>query len=213
MNTGPIARWYRWIEYSVYGRALERRRFAYLSRLSGCRRILILGEGDGRALSRLLTLAPQAEFDVVELSAEMIALARARLGPSAHRVTFLRQDALQTKLPRETYDGVVTLFFLDCFNVSSLRIIIAQIRAAMTADARWLVSDFAIPEGGWAHWHARILIWIMYQFFGLTTGLKVRKLPPIARLLKQSGLELLESSEERAGLIRSEVWQIPPALS
>ncbi len=48
--------------------------------------------GDGRSLARLFTLAPLAVFDVVEISPEMIALARQRTGGSA-RASYLCQDA------------------------------------------------------------------------------------------------------------------------
>jgi hypothetical protein len=47
-----------------------------LDRVSDAKRILILGEGDGRVLARLLTIATSAQIDVVEVSPEMIALAR-----------------------------------------------------------------------------------------------------------------------------------------
>jgi len=205
MNIDPIARWYRWIEYAAFGRALERRRFAYLDRLSGARRVLILGEGDGRVLERLLAVAPAAEFDVIEMSAEMIALARARIGNSA-RVRFLHQDALAGELPSASYDGVVTLFFLDCFNEDDLRRVINKIKNAIEGDGIWLVTDFAIPEAGWLRWHARLWIRTMYEFFGMTTGLRVRSLPPIAEILQEAGLRRSEYSTERGGLIRSEVW-------
>src|SRR5580704_9374486 len=78
MKIGRLARWYRWVEYAAFGRALERCRFANLTLLERAQRVLILGEGDGRTLARLLAVAPAARFEVIELSSEMIALAKAR---------------------------------------------------------------------------------------------------------------------------------------
>lgn len=80
MNFDPVARWYQWIEYAAFGRALERRRFVFLNRLADARRILILGEGDGRCLERQLVTAPIADIDIVDSSARMIAIARKRTG-------------------------------------------------------------------------------------------------------------------------------------
>src|SRR6202035_2815494 len=37
MKIGRLAGWYRWIEYLAFGRALERRRFAFLSRLASAK--------------------------------------------------------------------------------------------------------------------------------------------------------------------------------
>ena len=90
MNADGLAAWYRWIEYAAFGRALERSRFEFLNRLAGARRILILGEGDGRTLSSLSRVAGEARIDLVELSAGMIALARADVGSQvADRVRFV----------------------------------------------------------------------------------------------------------------------------
>ena len=211
MNVDPIARAYRWIEYAAFGRALERSRFCYLDRLAHARRILVLGEGDGRALARLMDVAPQAEVDVIELGAEMIRLARSRAGNS-ERVRFRNEDVRSASLPFGHYDGVVSFFFLDCFDEDGCRGVIRKIRDAMTMEGLWLVTDFAIPDDKagllrWRNLHARILIRIMYKFFGITTGLRIRSLPPISGLLREAGLDLVERTAEREGLIRSEVWK------
>ena len=91
MNTDRLASCYRWIEYAAFGRGLERARSAFLGRLAGARRVLVLGEGDGRALKEMLAIAPGCQFDVIEMSAQMIALARKRTGDS-ERVRFFCRD-------------------------------------------------------------------------------------------------------------------------
>jgi SAM-dependent methyltransferase len=92
MNADRLARYYRWIEYAAFGSALERSRAAFVHRLAGTRRVLVLGEGDGRALKQMLAAAPGTRFDVIEASAEMIAFARDHIGVS-DRVSFYCQDA------------------------------------------------------------------------------------------------------------------------
>ena len=205
MNIDRFAGWYRWTEYAAFGAALERRRFAFLNRLDDARRVLILGEGDGRALERLLVLAPRAEIDVIELSGKMIALACKRVR-DPNRVHFLQQDALTISWPTEHYDGVMTLFFLDCFHEAELRVLTRDLAGAMRPNAIWLVSDFAIPDRGWHRWHAQVWIWFMYRFFGMASGLRIRTLPPIQKILTDAGMRPVESEDERAGLIRSEIW-------
>lgn len=209
MKIGWFARWYRWVEYGAFARALERRRFAFLERLAGARSILVLGEGDGRALARLLAVAPEAQVDVVEVSGEMIALARRRVQDSEQdreRVRFRQEDAQAAAWPEQHYDGVVTFFFLDCFDEDVARAIIGRIAGALRAGGTWLVSDFAVPDRGWRRQHARIWLWVMYRFFGVTTGLRTRRLPPMERLLREAGMARLELEEARSGLMRSEVW-------
>jgi SAM-dependent methyltransferase len=204
MTIGRLARWYRWIEYAAFGRALERRRFAFLDRLAGARRILILGEGDGRVLARLLAIAPQAQFDVVEVSPEMIALARGRTGNS-ERVRFLCQDARTFAFPA-SYDAVLTMFFLDCFTEQDARHLTLRLAESLKAGGRWLISEFAIPEKGWSRPLAGLWIWAMYRFFRVTTGLRPQKLPPVEQLVAQAGMMGSDREEERGGMLYSAVF-------
>ncbi len=206
MQIGRLAPWYRWIEYLAFGRALERRRFAFLPRLADARRVLILGEGDGRTVARLLQIAPRAQFDVVELSPEMIALARVRVGDS-WRVNFHQGDARGQRWPAASHDAVITNFFLDCFTDAELAPLIRDLATALAPGGIWIVGEFAIPPRGWRRVHARIWIWTMYRFFGITTGLRARKLPTIERAMREAGLTRVEQQSERAGLVVSEVWR------
>jgi SAM-dependent methyltransferase len=207
MNLDPLARWYRFVEYCAFGRALERRRFAYLDRLAEARKVLILGEGDGRLLARLRLVAPGASIDVIELSGEMIALARSRIG-SAESVRFRQQDARMADFGVSDYDGVVTCFFLDCFQEAEAREIVSRLASALKPNGIWLMSDFAVPPRGWRRWHAAAWIWTMYRFFRITTGLRTAWLPPIEKLLVSAGLTRVEHEEERAGLMVSELWRL-----
>ncbi len=70
---------YRWLEYVTFGRELERRRFRYLAEVAGTKRALILGDGDGRFLSRFAAVS-SATIDYVDASAGMLEnlLGRAR---------------------------------------------------------------------------------------------------------------------------------------
>jgi SAM-dependent methyltransferase len=206
MKIGRLARWYRWVEYAAFGRALERRRFAFLPRLASARRVLILGEGDGRSLARLLTLAPLAVFDVLEISPEMIALERQRTDNSA-RVNFFCQDARKTDWPQAQYDGIVTHFFLDCFVESDACQLIRRLKKTLTPDGIWLISEFAVPDKGWRRFHARIWIGTMYSFFGIAAGLSARALPPVERLMQEAGMARTDQEKARAGLMVSEVWR------
>lgn len=79
MNCDPIARWYAGLEYLTLGRALERCRFQFLPLSRPVRRALLFGDGDGRFAARLVQCHPEAEIWSVELSGEMVAVARERV--------------------------------------------------------------------------------------------------------------------------------------
>jgi hypothetical protein len=177
MNCDPIARWYRPLEYLVFGRALERRRFAFLEEAAKARRVLMLGEGDGRFIAEFVKRNPLALVDCVELSHCMLALAH---------------------------------FFLDCFTVAELEGLVARISARCRPGARWLASEFCLPETGLRRAAAWALIRIMYLFFRITTGLKVKRLPDYAPVLAANGFRIVRRCSEVGALLVSELWERTP---
>lgn len=204
MNCDPIARWYRWLEYLGFGQALERRRVAFLGDVSDARRVLLLGDGDGRFLVRLvdqnLKQHPGVEIDYVDVSGRMLELARERGGELG--VTYHQADVLTMKLASGEYDLIVTHFFLDCFNERDAREVVTRVAQAARADARWLVSEFR--EAGW--W-ARVILSGLYFFFRLTTGLRTHRLMDHRPLLERDGFRLSKQERARFGLLVSELWK------
>jgi ubiquinone/menaquinone biosynthesis C-methylase UbiE len=196
VNCDRIARCYRWLEYAGFGRALERRREAFLLHVSAARRVLVLGDGDGRALTALLAAAPQAQIDYIDLSARMLELARQRAG--SVRVTYRNHDALTTPLPAAEYDLIVTHFFLDCFDEEGQHRLVTRVLSAATPQARWLVSEFRKPG---------LLVRALYLFFRAATGLKTQRLIDHHPLFQRSGFRLTSSEPAWRGLLASELWQ------
>jgi SAM-dependent methyltransferase len=195
MNCDRIARWYRWLEYAGFGRALQGRREAFLSDVSDARRVLAVGDGDGRALAAFLAAAPHACVDYIDLSGHMLQLARARGG--TERVVYRNDDARTALLPAVEYDVIVTHFFLDCFDETDLEPLIARLTHAAAPCARWLISDFR--GNGW-------LVWALYVFFRIATGLRTRRLVDHHPLLKRHGFRLIRQEDSWRGLLASELW-------
>jgi SAM-dependent methyltransferase len=208
MNADRIAGSYRWLEYAAFGQALERARFDFLSHAADARRVLILGEGDGRFLARLVRCNRRASVAVVESSAGMIQLARGRLHPDDRsRVEFHHRDALAGALPDGPFDLVVSHFFLDVLTGRDAAAIISKVSVSLAPSAIWLISEFQEPPGGIRRRHARVWLGAMYCFFSVTTRLRVWKLPPYGMLLERRGLVEIQHRERRFGLIRSQVWR------
>jgi ubiquinone/menaquinone biosynthesis C-methylase UbiE len=208
MNADGIASSYRWLEYAAFGLALENARCDFLSHAAAARRVLILGEGDGRFLAQFLRRNRQANVAVIESSGRMIQLARSRVPASEEsRVEFHQMDAVALPLPDGPFDLVVCHFFLDILNCRDAETVICRVSAMLSPEAEWLLSEFEEPRGVVRRLHARLWLRSMYAFFSMTTGLDVSKLPPYRRMLEQSGLTEIEYRERRFGLIRSQVWR------
>jgi SAM-dependent methyltransferase len=212
-NFDSIARPYRWLEYLSFGPMLERCRFYWLPQLKEARRALVLGDGDGRFLARLLAANPQIEADVVDLSPAMLRLLtrQVELADAADRVTVHCIDARQFE-PEGSYDLVVTHFFLDCFTTEELYGLASRIQQHLAPGARWVVSEFAIP-GGWASFPARFVILGLYAAFDLLTGLRLTQLPDYASAFHSAGLERRNRRTWLGGLLVSEIWEVAPLSS
>ena len=196
------------------GRSLERRRLEFLDDLRSARQVLILGEGDGRFLSKFLEVNRVALVDCVDSSEKMLAVTRTRIAAapeatraSLPRVTFHHADANAWSPPADrNYDLVVTHFFLDCFRDEELNPLVRRCAAVTAPEAQWVVSEFHQPGFGWRSWRARMWVGGLYRFFGWTTGLSVRRLPEYHPLLEQAGFRLVEQVSASAGLLVSERW-------
>lgn len=209
MSVGPtpdfsrLARGYRALEQLAFGRDLERARFRFVSALRDCRTALILGEGDGRFLQRLLETAPRIRVSCVEGSAGMIAAAEARLTPEQRQRVVFHQVDLRTFEPKDRYDAIVTLFVLDCFSNAEVETLVARLAPAVERGGVWLFADFTLPARGWRRWRAIVWLGVLYRFFGLVTGLRVRALPDAEAALARHGFARVEDREFQHGLLRT----------
>jgi len=208
-----IARPYRWLEYLSFGPFLEHCRFYRLPQMTRARHALVLGDGDGRFLARLLSQNPEIRADVIDLSPAMLQLLSARAARiGAHdRITLHSADAREFT-PAGSYDLVVTHFFLDCFTTAELQDMAARIRPRLRPGARWVISEFAIPEGP-ASIPAKVVVRGLYAAFHLLTGLKVTRLPDHAAALRACGLVLLHQRRWLGGLVVSEMWEAQATTS
>jgi SAM-dependent methyltransferase len=205
MNCDAIARWYRWLEYLTFGRALERRRREYLDEVADARSVLILGDGDGRFTAEFIDRNREAVIDSVDLSPRMLDLAKRRT-PDVTRLHFWRGDARIIELPRK-YDVIVSHFFLDCFVEGDLELLVARVSNAACPKARWLVSEFCLPGTGIRRFGAGLLIKAMYWFFGIATGLEANRLHDYSALFSLHGFRRVRHVSARGGLLVSELWE------
>jgi ubiquinone/menaquinone biosynthesis C-methylase UbiE len=204
-----LARWYRVLEFSAFGRDLERARFAFLDRLADRTSILLLGEGDGRCAARLVKLAPGARIVCVDSSPGMIERASRRIREAGGegRVTFECADVRSFAPEAGRFDAVATLFFLDCFGADDVASIVARTGAGLRPGASWLFADFALPAGVIARARARMWLAALYAFFRWETALAASSLPPSEQILEAAGWQRGELVEFQWGLIRSCVFK------
>jgi hypothetical protein len=210
-NFDRIARLYRWAEYLTLGPLLLRARNHFLPRLPPCHCALILGDGDGRALARLLASQPHLHALAVDTSASMLHLLRQRCRPYSDRLQTLHTSAL-TLTPDQapdliTPDLITTHFFLDCLTQPELDALTHNLAAHTASGALWLLSDFGPPRPRLLRPLAALYIRSLYLAFRLLTGLRVTHLPNPQSSLQAAGFNRIARHDLLFGLIYTEIWQ------
>ena len=211
-NFDRVARPYRWLEYLSFGPWLARCRRGQLAHLAQARHAvvhaLVLGDGDGRFLERLLDVNPTLTADVVDSSSSMLRLLERRTRRSCQRIRVHHVDALAWT-PTAHYDLIVSHFFLDCFFPAELEQLLDRVLPHARPGAQWVISEFAIPDNAFAAYLAGGLIGLLYRAFGGLTGLRVRRLPDYDAALLRRGLLLQHDRRYLGGLLCAQIWLLP----
>jgi len=205
-NFDKIARPYRLLEYLSMGRSLEKTRFAFLPKLCKASNALVLGDGDGRFTQKLLEANNEVRVTAVDTSSQMLSLLRARCVSAGDRLETVQADALAfCRDDLQSYDLIVTHFFLDCLSQSAVDELSTLLAAKTAPGATWVVSEFAIPNG-MLRLPGKILVKGLYKVFRVITGLQVSQLPNHTRALNNAGFIQTKRKTRLGGILRSELW-------
>ena len=204
MSFDRIARYYRAMEFVTAGGKLQRCRLEYLHDIPAPRTVLLAGEGHGRFLPECLRRFPEAEITVVDASARMLEIARAKT--TSDRVRFIHADLMDWPVPLAHFDLVVTHFFLDCLTANELGFIVEKLSHAASAQANWLIADFDHAPSGPARWRTRVILAMLYRFFGLVSGLRARELVLPDSAMERAGFRKKTRRSYDWGLLKSEWW-------
>jgi SAM-dependent methyltransferase len=201
-----VAGAYRWAEYAALGPLLQQTRCHWLPRLKQARHALLLGDGDGRFLQRLLAQNTELTAVAVDGSERMLQLLSSRCSAFRQRVCLQQKDVSEVHVEPGT-DVVVTHFFLDCLTQPELDRLARRVADETDEGTLWLVSDFAIPSTPVLHVLARVYVRSLYFAFRVLTGLRVTSLPDVEGALQHAGFARLERHEKLSGLLYTELWQ------
>jgi ubiquinone/menaquinone biosynthesis C-methylase UbiE len=210
MSFDAVAPYYRWMEFLLAGEILQHGRTAFLGSIPPAKKILILGEGNGRFLLECRRMFPEANITSVDSSARMISLARRRLmgqGMDCDGIEFIHADALTWTPAVGGFDLIVTHFFLDCFRADQLQPLIARLALAAAPRANWLLADFQTAEAGLPRQRSRLIVWGLYRFFRVMTRLSAAELASPDAFITRQGFTLREREVYDWGLLRSDWWQ------
>jgi ubiquinone/menaquinone biosynthesis C-methylase UbiE len=204
-----LASLYGVLEHFLFGSRLQEMRLMYLSQLADCQDILLIGEGTGLFLEKLLRVNPKAKVTVIDQSAKMIKRARGRVAEhDLHRVTF-QTVAFENFLSANQFDALCTFFFWDCFEKDRIREMLPLLRSCMKREGLWFEVDFFEDQRGARPsriWHY-FLLRFLYGFFGWATGIEARWVEEIEPLAKENGFSLTHSQWADRLPVRARIFQ------
>ncbi|WP_020473719.1 class I SAM-dependent methyltransferase [Zavarzinella formosa] len=204
-----LAPHYVWIEAVTFGGLLQWCRTALVDQLTEVRRVLVLGEGDGRFVNAFLLRNPNAALDVVDASPEMVARARQRLTglPGARNVRWHVGDARRFEPDGPPYDLIVTNFFLDCLTAAELQTLVERLARHLEPGGRWLVGDFALPASRLKRIGAHAALAVMYLCFKVVTRIPAGRLEDPGPVLLAHGLTPEQVEHRLGGFLVASLWR------
>jgi ubiquinone/menaquinone biosynthesis C-methylase UbiE len=182
----------------VIGKGIRTSQLHFLTHLQEKRALLILGGGTGWILPFIFKLNPTLHIDYIELSKKMIGKAK-RNARADQRIRFI--EGTEATISGK-YDCIITNFYLDLFTSDELYGVVRKIKSNLQPNSCWVATDFVSDR----KWHC-IMLWIMYRFFKMTTGLKTLSLPNWEESMKQAGGKLVKTKLSSRGFIKSAVFQ------
>jgi ubiquinone/menaquinone biosynthesis C-methylase UbiE len=171
-----IARVYDFLARLVFGKAIIHSQIYFFDELNSCRQILILGGGTGWILKHLNNVS--AKIDYVDESPAMVSIAKKKYADNQN-INFIVGTIDNILINK--YDGVITNFFLDLFDDATLLLNVNKINRVLIPGAKWIVTDF-VSNKLWQ----RLMLWLMYRFFNLITGIKTKLLPNWERFMNKT---------------------------
>lgn len=204
-----FAKEYHLFERLIFRNVLEKARFAWINSIKSADNILLLGEGDGRFMEQLIARNRSSRITVFDSSPRMLSEAKSKVPIEFEgEIDFVEGDARELSYPKNSFDAIVTHFFLDCFTKNCLSLLIPRLSRALIPGGKWLLSDFVEPSycssaKQFRHfWGLRAL----YMFFGLVCGVEARKVISPLAFLRLSDLREISRISYLNGLLESSAF-------
>ena len=107
-------------------------------------RILELGIGTGETARRVLELHPEARLTGIDVSAEMLAIARETL-PSG-RIADLLVRGIQEDLPEEPFDLVISALTVHHLDGPAKADLFRRVADVLRSGGRFVMGDVVVPD-------------------------------------------------------------------
>jgi tRNA (cmo5U34)-methyltransferase len=172
---------------------------------------LILGGGSGYFLQQILSQHKTARFVYVDLSDQMIQMAKNRikrkLPEEFHRIEF--RCASVEDIKNKSFDLIVCNYFLDLFTDEEVDLLLERFYSETLSSKGYVYfTDFVIPESHWMMKKmAEALLKVLYYIFRITTSIRSTQLPDFPLLFKKNNFDVLHIDSFSGGIMISAIYK------
>ncbi|ALI99650.1 class I SAM-dependent methyltransferase [Rufibacter tibetensis] len=192
----------------VYGKSQQRAQAHFLSCIPAGARVLILGGGSGWILNQVLQHSTPAHVLFLEASSKMLEKAKGNVLPTASKTTVEFRLGTEASLSSsEMFHVVLTPFVLDLFTPQQAYAMMQRLDQALFPTGLWLHTDFYLSPSPLRKIWQKPLLWGMYWFFGLVSGILGKTLPPFESLFQKLGYKPQQEAFFYGKFIRAQVLQ------
>ncbi|MFN5289983.1 MAG: class I SAM-dependent methyltransferase [Planctomycetia bacterium] len=210
-NFDGVASSYLFLETITFGNQLQKCRTSMISHLTNSKRVLVLGEGNGRFLEAFCKVNPLAEILVIDESPRMLDLAKRRIAnanpPIYHRIEFRCANVFEILPLSGTFDLIVCNFFLDCFTSSEIGHLLGLFRQMILESGLLVVGDFRKPDSIFGKFIGEFILKIMHVFFEKTAGISATELTDLHAMLLERSFQKAVEKKLFFGFLNSSIWK------
>lgn len=202
-NYDPVAGFYDRLARLVFGDSIYQAHLFLLKAIPAEANILIVGGGTGWILEEISKIHKQGlKITYVEISEKMIDKSRKRNAGENH-VKFICSPIQEAAL-EESYNVIITPFLFDNFSDETLKLVFNKVNQHLLSTGHWLFTDFQSQEENFS---SKVLLRLMYLFFGFFCKLETSRLPDSTTLFYQNGYTAVDHQEFYNGFICSFIYQ------
>jgi ubiquinone/menaquinone biosynthesis C-methylase UbiE len=210
-NFDGVASSYLFLETITFGNQLQKCRTSMISHLTNSKRVLVLGEGNGRFLEAFCKVNPLAEILVIDESPRMLDLAKRRIAnanpPINNQIKFRCANVFEILPLSGTFDLIVCNFFLDCFTSSEIGHLLGLFRQMILESGLLVVGDFRKPDSIFGKFIGEFILKIMHVFFEKTAGISATELTDLHAMLLERSFQKAVEKKLFFGFLNSSIWK------
>jgi ubiquinone/menaquinone biosynthesis C-methylase UbiE len=145
--------------YDFWGSLTEQKataRALHRAHIENGERILEVAVGTGRVFEQIVTLNTEGENDGIDLSPEMLARARRRLGTRFSNYSLQVADAYALPFAGETFDLIISNYLFDLLPERDFAVVLLEFKRVLKPGGRVVITSMTMGKS----WYSRFWEWL-----------------------------------------------------